>query len=48
MAETNSHRYLILSDESRLEIPMNVIMRFSKERHFMILENMKKEAGKTL
>lgn len=40
-------RYFILADESRIEIPMvDMIFEFSKERHYLIKENMNKEMGK--
>lgn len=40
-------RYFILADESRVEVPMDgTIFTFSKERHFLIKENMNKEMGK--
>lgn len=41
----NSGRWFILSDESRIEIPSDsVIFKFSKERHYLIKEQMSKEA----
>lgn len=40
-------RYFILSDESRIEVPMiDMIFEFSKERYMIIKENINKEIGK--
>lgn len=38
-------RVLFLADKSRIEIPMNCIIKFSKERHFDIKDEMEKELG---
>jgi hypothetical protein len=48
MADVNyPMRYFILSDESRIEIPLvDMIFEFSKERYYLIKENMNKEIGK--
>ncbi len=41
----NSGRWFILFDESRVEIPTeNMIFKFSKDRHYLIKEQMSKEA----
>lgn len=45
----NAHRYLILQDESRLEIPMEgTEFKFSRERFLIIKQNMEKESGLSL
>lgn len=42
----NTGRWFILADETRVEIPSdNMIFRFSKERHYLIKDNMQKESG---
>lgn len=41
----NSGRWFILNDETRIEIPSkDMIFKFSKDRHFLIKEQMSKEA----
>lgn len=46
LSESNA-RWFILDDESRIEIPIQgTIFEFSKERHYLIKENMNKEMGK--
>ena len=43
---SNSARFFILLDESRVEIPSeDHIFKFSKERHFLILDQVKKDTG---
>jgi len=41
-------RVLFLSDKTRIEIPMSYIIKFSKERHFDIKEQMEKESGQRI
>lgn len=48
LPENNSIRVLIIHDQTRLEIPMKSIIQFSKERYLIILEEAKKESGKTI
>lgn len=46
--ENNSHRYLILDNEERIEIPLFYIFKFSKERFFVIKKNMEQESGQQI
>jgi hypothetical protein len=41
-------RVLILEDETRLEIPCSMIIRFSRERFFSIKQKMESEAGQAI
>jgi len=44
IVENNSHRFFILEDETRIEIPLYYSFKFSKERFFCIKERMESEA----
>ncbi len=44
----NGNRYLILNDDSRLEIPKRALIHFSRGRYEMIKQQMEKEAGQPL
>lgn len=46
--EHNKARYIILEDETRMEIPITAEFRFSKERFRVILQNMKDESGQPI
>jgi len=48
IVEHNNSRFFILEDETRIEIPVNHIFIFSKERYSLILERMSKEAGQEI
>jgi len=41
-------RVLFLADKTRLEIPMTYIIKFSKERFYMIQDQMERESGQKL
>jgi len=41
-------RVLLLADKSRIEIPMDCIIKFSKERFYDIQKQMEKEAGQKI
>lgn len=41
-------RVLFLEDKSRIEIPMKYIMKFSKERFYLIKDRMSEAAGKEI
>lgn len=41
-------RVLLLSDKTRLEVPMTCLVKFSKERFFDIQANMEREAGQKI
>ena len=41
-------RVLFLADNVRIEIPMDCIIRYSKERFYSIKDQMEQEAGQTL
>lgn len=41
-------RVLLLSDKTRLEVPMTCLIKFSKERFFDIQADMEKEAGQAI
>lgn len=44
-----SHILCILPDESTFSIPLSgTLLRYSKERHFMILKQMEAEAGQKI
>lgn len=42
------NRWLILSDETRIEIPCSAVFKFSVERFMLIQSNMEKEAGQKI
>jgi hypothetical protein len=42
------NRSLQFEDDTRLEIPREAVIQFSKERHVLILQNMEQEAGQKL
>ena len=48
LLESGSHRFFIVEDETRIEIPLHYEFRFSRERFFSIKENMEKESGKDI
>jgi len=41
-------RVLFLSDRTRLEIPMDCIIKFSKERFYDVQANLEREAGQKI
>lgn len=43
-----SVRVIVCEDETRYEIPMSYLFKFSKERHYSIQESMEKETGKRM
>ena len=45
ISENNSHRFFILEDESRVEIPLYYSFKFSKERYYLIKERMEAEVN---
>ena len=45
LVENGSSRFFILEDETRIEIPVNCIFKFSKERFYFIKECLDEEAG---
>ncbi len=44
LLEGNTHRFFILEDESRIEIPLSFSFKFSKERFFSIKDRLSNEA----
>ena len=48
IVETGSHRFFILDDETRLEIPLNYSFQFSVERFFSIKQRMEAESGQNI
>jgi hypothetical protein len=47
--ENGTSRFIILEDETRIEIPChNIIFKFSKERFYLIKERMSHEAGQDM
>ena len=46
--ETNSHRFFILDDETRIEIPLYCSFWFSKERFLSIKQRMEAESGQSI
>lgn len=49
LLETKTHRFFILEDESRVEIPLeNVIFTFDQNRYLSIKKKMDIEAGQVL
>jgi len=40
-----AYRFFILEDQSRIEVPLGYLFKFSKERFLVIKKNMEKEAG---
>lgn len=41
-------RVILLSDKTRLEIPMSCIIKFSKERFYDIQANLERESGQKI
>jgi hypothetical protein len=42
--EVNSHRFFILEDESRIELPLSYCFKFGKERFYSIKDRFNQEA----
>lgn len=48
IVEHNKSRFFILDDETRIEIPIDYIFKFSKERFLLIKQRMEEESGQSL
>ena len=48
MPENNTSRFFILEDETRIEIPIYYIFKFSKERFISIQQRMGDEVGQDI
>ncbi len=47
--ESFTHRFFILNDETRIEIPIiNTIFIFNRERNISILERMEEQSGQKI
>jgi len=48
IVESNAHRFFILKDEVRIEIPLYCSFWFSKERFLSIKQRMESESGQSI
>ena len=48
IVESNAHRFFILDDEVRVEIPLHCSFWFSRERFLVIKQRMEAESGQSM